>query len=260
MSHDEIEHLLALLDRPSTLERRLESLDHLITYWHGGLDPGLRRPEDELRGARLPKPLRWLYERGVDRSGVLGRQNHLLGPDGLEFDRDDLVFYVENQGVYLWAIAWEQRPDPPGQLWLPFLDVEPSGAVVAKDDDPPVWGRFNKEDEPWEREEVRLSEFLVQVCLFEAIIAAPHGASASWGNQGLLDRVTSPLQRVPLGAWHWPANPTRFWSGGGAFVWACPNGIVDGELGYTIHAGAKAEESLEYLKPIVDRSWEYRTF
>jgi hypothetical protein len=260
MGHDEIDHLLASLGRPSSLERRLEILDHLITYWHGGLDAGPRRTEAELRGFRLSRPLRWLYERGVDRSGVFSRQNQLLGPGELEIEDGHLLFYVEAQGVYLWATAEEKGAEPLGQLRLPFLDEEPPGPTAGKDDDPPVWGRFSKKDKPWVREEVRLSEFLIQVCLFEAIMSAPHGAWASWDNQHRLDRVTAPLQLVPLGPWRWPKYPHRFWAGGGAFVFACPNGLVDGELGYTIHAGAKAEEPLHYLKAIVDRSWEYRTF
>ncbi len=89
---------------------------------------------------------------------------------------------------------------------------------------------------------------------------AEHGACASWANQALLDRVTAPLEPVPLGAWRWPSYPHRFWAGSGAFVSACRNGIVNGEPGYTIVVGARDEEPLDYLKAIVDRSWEHRTF
>ena len=261
MSHDEIDQLLGSLGQPSTVERRLEILEKLIRYWHGGFLPDHLRPEESLRNLRLPRPLRWLYERGADRSGFFSRQNQLLGPDDLEIVDGRLVFYVENQGVYLWAIEEkENRRDVPGQLRLPFMDEHDSRPIETNDEDPPVWGRFNGKNDPWELEEVRLSEFLIQACLFEAIQSAPHGASASWGNQDLLDRVTAPLKLVPLGAWRWPSYPHRFWAGGGTFVSACPNGIVDGELGYSIWVGAKAEEPLQYLKVIVDKSWEHKTF
>jgi hypothetical protein len=261
MGHEEIDSLLAGLDRPSSVDRRLEILDRLIAYWHGERDPAIRRGEDELRGCRAPLPLRWLYERGIDRTGVLSRQNQLIGPDGLESDRGYVVFYVENQGVYLWGIAEEEeRAESPDQLWLPFIEAAPSRAAEPQDDDPPVWGRFNEEDESWEPESVRLSEFLIQACLFEAIQSAPHGAWASWAPRQVLDRVTAPLGPVPLAAWRWPSHPHRFWAGGGVFVSACPNSVVHGELGYTIHAGARTEQALGALKPIVDRSWEHRTF
>jgi hypothetical protein len=203
MGHDEIDRLMGSLRQPSTVQRRLEILDHLITYWHGAPDRGLRRADSELRGLQLPRPLRWLYERGIDRAPILSRQNTLLGPEEPLFDDDHLLFYVENQGVYLWAIARESgRRDAPDQLRLPFEDVEIiRGAVGREDDDPPVWGRFNEKNRPWAREEVRLSEFLIQACLFEAIITASHGVWASWGDRALLERVTEGLRPLPLGAW-----------------------------------------------------------
>ena len=214
-------------------------------------------------GVSPSSALQWLDRRGVDRAGVLCRQNHLLGPERLEFEDNHLVFYLENQGVYLWATAvGKKRDDSPGQpqLRLPFMGEDPCPAPKAPDEESLVSGRFNRENTPWELRKRRLSEFLIQMCLFEAIMRAKHRACASWANQQILDRVTLPLELVPLGAWRWPTYPHRFWAGGGAFVSACPNGTVDGELGYTILVGATDEEPLHYLKAIVDRCWERRTF
>jgi hypothetical protein len=157
----------------------------------------------------------------------------LLAPIDLDVDGDGkMIFYVENQGVYLWAT------DPQGE-------------------DPVVWGRFNEEGEAWAREEVLLSEFLIQVCLLEGVFGAPYGASASWVNQLTLERVTAPLQLVPFGPWRWPAYPTRFWAANGAFVFACPNGPSAELPAFSIWVGAKSETPLGYLRAIVDDGWEY---
>jgi hypothetical protein len=231
---DEIDRLIASLTTAPSVEQKLEVLARLITYWHGPGEPELRPADDRLQARRLPRPLRWWYERGARRSGVYGGQNRLLGPDDLVDLDGHLLFYVENQGVYLWA-------------------TEGEGA------DPPVWGRFDG-DEPWVREEVSLSGFLVQACLFEAIFSAPFGASVAWAGQETLDRVTAPLHPVPLGAWRWPAYPSRFWAGGGAFVFAGPNGPPDGDPAYSIWAGAKSERPLAYLKAVADESWELTPF
>src|SRR5205085_714636 len=99
------------------------------------------------KGRPLPGPLRWWYRRGGLRPGVLDGQNSLIGPDRLEVEADGkMTFYAENQGIYIWA-------------------------TLPEGDDPPVWGQFQG-FEPWAEEEVTLSGFLIQACLFEAILHA----------------------------------------------------------------------------------------
>jgi hypothetical protein len=146
-----------------------------------------------------------------------------------------MIFYVENHGVYIWAT------DPVGE-------------------DPAVWGRFDAEGKPWNKEEVSLSGFLIQICLFEAIFGAPYGASASWVDQVTLDRVTAPLRLLPLGPWRWPADPGRFWACNGAFVFSCPNGPAPEFPAFSIWVGARSETSLAYLKSIADKGWEHIAF
>ena len=145
-----------------------------------------------------------------------------------------LLFYVENQGVYLWTTA-------------------------SQGDDPPVWGKFNEEGEPWVAEEATLSGFLIQVCMLEATFAAPYGASAAWADEETLDRVTARLRHVPLGDWRWPAYPGRFHTGRGIFVFSCPNGQRQGQPDvFSIWVGARTELPLADLKDIVKQpTWEY---
>jgi hypothetical protein len=101
-------------------------------------------------------------------------------------------------------------------------------------------GQNSVETGTWVEGEATLSGFLIQVYLFEAIMTAPYGASASWADQETLDRVTAPLNRVPLGDWSWPAYPSRFHAGKGAFVFACPNGEWPGKPEYSIWIGGKS--------------------
>src|SRR5262249_45817935 len=124
-------------------------------------------------------------------------------------------------------------------------------------EDPFVWGRVNEASEAWIEEGMKLSEFLIQVCLFESIMAAPYGASAAWADEATLKKVTKPLKELPLPPWHWPDFPTRFFYSKGAFLFACPNGMCDGKQGYSIWVGATTEYPLAFLREIVDEGWEY---
>jgi hypothetical protein len=234
---DEIDRLIGSLAQPLSVPVRLSILERLVVYWHGPSGPDDGYSDLDLGRNPLPLPLRRWYRYGGRRSGILSHQNSLLGPDELELTADGrLLFYVENQGVYLWCTA-------------------------CRGDDPPVWGRKNKGDEPWVEEEATLSGFLIQVCLFEAVSWAMHsaccGASASWVDQETLDRVTAPLKRVPLGDWRWPAYPNRFYTGKGTFAVICPNGEWRGKPGHTIWVGARTRGPLAYLKGIIGDAWEY---
>jgi hypothetical protein len=142
------------------------------------------------------------------------------------------VFYVENQGVYVWS-------------------------TLPEGEDPPVWGRFNEPGEPWTEEGMTLSEFLIQACLFEAVMSAPHGAATGWVNEPTLTRIVTPLPRLPLAPWHWPVYPTYFHAGGGAFVFSCPSGDAEGvDRTYSVWVAAKTPQPLGYLREIVDDTWD----
>lgn len=226
----EIDRRLRAMGRSATVGDRLDLLARLIDYWHGPPPPRRRAVPPLPESAPIPGPLRWWYGRGDDRPEVFRVQNRLLGPRDLVVEGGRVVFHVENQGVYLWA-------------------TEPEG------DDPPVWGRF-ADRKRWRRQGSTLSGHLILACLLEAILATHHRASIAWADRATLDRVTAPLRRVPLGSWDWPARPGRYWAGGGAFVFACPNESPGGGEDSSIWVGARSRQPLAYLKPIVDDSWE----
>jgi hypothetical protein len=166
--------------------------------------------------ADVPAPLAELYAVAAGRPAVLGTQNALYPSDRLRTDPDEglLVFAAENQGNFTWQI------DP-------------------TEDDPAVWLVRPGESPVAERE--RLSGFLVQFCLFEAVWAAPLHAYA-W-SAPVTVAVTGGLSEVPLAPWHWPGDPTRFFVGPDLVL--CTSLQGDNEI--AILAGARSPEALRRL-------------
>lgn len=184
----------------------------------------------ELCGAELPLPLFKWYTWAGKRPEIMSGQNFLLSPKDLEVKNGYLRFYVENQGVYTWATL-------------------PAG------DDPPVFGRFEDHD-PWECEEVSLSEHLILMCLFEAIMShSPFGASTAWLAEDEMGKIVNLIPRISIGKWRWPES-TRFYAGGGAFMYASKQAIR-GKDGFSVWVGAKTEAPLQFMKSMVDQNWEY---
>jgi hypothetical protein len=209
-------------------DARLNLLKVLLEYFHGRFDTKDGVAEEQLINLQLPVPLRWWFRLG-GRSGVLSYQNKFLLPERLRLTDDGkLIFYVENQGVYLWSTA-------------------PEG------DDPRVWGRFNENGVPWTDEGMPLSEFLIGVALFEAIIQAPFGASAAWIEQEQLDRLSTELPELPLISWRWPGYPSRFYGCKGAFMFSAPNNDSQGNKAFSVWIGSKTPGPVKFLKGFVDQ-------
>jgi len=228
---------LARLNGPTTAEERFEILQELVQYWHGPIGPQDGMKQDELGGLRLPLLLRRWYSWGGNREEILSGQNFLFSPKGgaqgfykLSVEDDHLAFYIENQGVYQWA-------------------------TLPEGDDPPVFGRHD-DGEAWQPEGITLSEHLIIACLVEAILChSPFGASTAWLKEEKLQQIVGQRLRLSTLGWRWP-GPSRFYAGGGVFMYVCAHQIR-GEAGYSIWIGAKTEEPLQFLKPHIDKDWEY---
>jgi hypothetical protein len=228
-----LDESLNALDSHSSVEYRLSVLRQFAELWHGPIRPGDGYAEDELQGRPIPHPLRRWFRLAGHRRGVFSGQNALLAPEELTVDSDGrVIFYVENQGVYVWS-------------------------TMLEGDDPPVLGRFDDPETPWTEEGVTLSEFLIGACLFQATMSARFGAAASWADQTTLDQVATHLTPLPLVPWRWPASPARFYARKGAFMFACPNNGNQGNEAVSIWIGSKTAEPLAFLKTIVDKRWEY---
>lgn len=151
-----VDRALESLRRPTTVEDRLGVLKQLVEFWHGPIRPEDGMSAAELAGVPMPMPLRWWYRWAGKRDEIMSGQNILYKPVHkywqLTVDGDHLRFYCENQGVHFWS-------------------------TLTHGEDPPVFGRYNSAD-PWEREDITLSEHLILACLLEAVSCHAYGAFA----------------------------------------------------------------------------------
>jgi hypothetical protein len=227
-----VDQALARLRGPTTVQDRLGVLQELVQFWHGPIGPGDGMDEDQLAGIPMPQPLRWWYRWAGKRHEILSGQNILLEPRELKVDDGRLRFYVENQYVYQWG-------------------------TLLEGDDPPVFGRYDDGD-PWEVENLRLSEHLILACLFEAVFChVRYSASAAWLEERKLAEIIKTIPPVAIGSWGW--CETRFFAARGAFMVAAVNDVVDGQWEYSVWIGAKTEHPLQFLRHHIDERWDIVT-
>ena len=165
---------------------------------------------------------------GIIAGGRICTQNKLVAPEdlersttwhGLEEVDDKVIFYVENQGVCVWA-------------------TEPEG------DDPPVYRRMNEWNAAWVRESETLSGFFIEMLLLEAVYGAPFGAR----DDGLDARELANLAKrvLPVPIEPWAASGTHFYGYGGVIGFS----YADGER-FHVELGARDRLFLEPLEELV---------
>ncbi|WP_188189077.1 hypothetical protein [Nonomuraea sp. SYSU D8015] len=102
-----------------------------------------------------------------------------------------MEFGYENQGCFGWSLDLSQ-------------------------DDPTVWTIEHPEYRYAERE--RLSGFLLQFSLYEAMVNAPYHAGGGPVPTPIASELISALRRVPLKTWMWPLYQTSFYVAPGLIV------------------------------------------
>lgn len=226
LNHAAVDSALAQLVHPTTVQQRLAILQTIVEYWHGPIGPEDGFREHELGKRSLPMPLRWWFRWAGRREKTMSGQNKLLLPEQIcTTDGDLLVFYGENQWCYEWA-------------------TEPKG------DDPPVFGR-DGQPQSWQPEGITLSEHLILACLFEATMChSPYGAGAACVDAEVLREIVQHIPPVPINPWRWTGE-TRFYARNGAFMFTMGKDNSD------VWIGAKTEHPLQFLKPLLDRTWDY---
>jgi len=235
LDHGAIDAVLRGLEERSDPDACFEALKRLVAYWHGPMSPADGMKADELK-REMPRALRRWFEYAGRRPGILSGQNFLLGPAEIEDVEDDprlIVFYVECQRCYEWATA-------------------------RTGEDPDVLGR-NDSREPWQSEGTTVSQFLIQVCLFEAVFLAPYGATHSWIDEAVVTRLMAHLKPLPFAPWRW-LESSRFYHGQGAFAFISGNGEDSGRRGASVWLAAKTEASLRFLDAFPDVEWDTRSF
>jgi hypothetical protein len=232
-----LDRALDRLRAPTTVHDRLDVLRQLVDFWHDPIRPEDGMSDAEIGGMALPLPLRWWYRWAGKRNDVLSGQNVLFVPRDyrnkyrvLAVRDGRLRFYVENQGVYEWATL-------------------PNG------DDPPVFGRYDLRGR-WVQEQVTLSEHLILMCLFEAVMGRNnYGASKAWLDEKRLEVIVRHIPALAIRPWRWMG--ARFFAHSGAFMCAAENGTSDGAKWFSVWIAAKTAQPLQFLKPLLDDTWEH---
>jgi hypothetical protein len=233
-----VDQALDRLRQPTTVQDRLDVLQQLVNFWHGPIRPEDGMSEMELGSVPLPLPLRCWYRWAGKRADVMTGQNILFAPRDyrdkyrmLAVKQGRLHFYIENQGVYEWSTL-------------------PDG------DDPPIYGRYECRGR-WFKEKITLSEQLILMCLFEAVLSrANYGASVAWLKEDKLREIARYLPPLPIAPWRW--ENTTFFARNGAFMIAAKQRTrEDTERYHSVWISAKTEQPLQFLKAFVDKTWEY---
>lgn len=164
----------------------LDSLVSFLTRWYGPADV----PDAPVcADPRLPGPLRDWFSTVARWSTAVTAQNTVLDSRHMRLDAGKVVFWLENQGVWLWGF------DP---------DTEEL--------DPAVYDRENG-GRGWQPTGVDLSTFLLHVVVFEAVWMARYGAGTAYISPTRLAAVLAPMTPIPGACWRWPPPSTRFYAG-----------------------------------------------
>jgi hypothetical protein len=208
-------------------KKNLRMLCEFLAQWHGTRFDCSGESYDSAEPHKLRDVLKWFYALCGPRLNSIIAYNHFLTEGELDTTQLPVVFCRESQGVYEWGIN----------------DLSSDPEIVGRDATP---------GSNWCSEEERLTGFVLQLCLFDAIMTAPFGASASWCSAQQLDRILSCWSQIALGVWRWPAYPTRFYRSAIALAVVSPN-----EDGFTFKCGAPDRSHLKHLSNLVDEAWEY---
>ncbi|GAB1820054.1 hypothetical protein [Herbidospora sp. RD11066] len=168
---------------------RATALRLFVEGWHPAPAPSAKPVAS---AGNVPAALAEFYRLAEDRPQVLGVQNFICSAAELRTDGEGLLLFGhENQGGFEWSL------DP-------------------SEDDPIVWTVEDPSERHAERE--RLSGFLIQFSLFEAVMSAPYKAWSRRVPEPIADELTRGLRRVPLKTWMWPLWQTSFYVAPGLVV------------------------------------------
>jgi hypothetical protein len=215
---------LADLPPGSRPDERWAALTGFLERWHG---QSLAEPPAIPGTTTAPPLLRKMLGVQALVPDVV-RHNQLVRPEELVLEDGKIVFLVENQGVCLWA-------------------TEPDG------DDPRVWYRENQDRAPWSEERERLSGFLIQAALFEAILHARFGASATALPDDEAEAILALV--APLGAGRWNWGGARFFGADGALVMTMENGEA-----CDVWLAARTPLALSRFEGLVTDEWDRVAF
>ncbi len=164
-----------------------------------------------------PASLRWLHREEL----AVASQNQWVSPDELAAEDGRLVFYVENQGVCVWATAPSEANGP---MWVQ-----------------------DASEEMWREESPALDGFLLQAMIFETVAGAPWGGLVSWCEKKDALKVCATMTRLTLAP---TARLGELYAGEDLLMTRVPNG--DGD---TLWIGARTQAAEDRVRGIADLDW-----
>ena len=223
-----IDSLLMKLGTDTSFDERFQILMNVVEYWHGAIQPNHGFQSHELERFEMPMAFRRWFTWAGRCETIMSGQNWFLHPSQW-IKKDGLIlFQHENQGVFVWA-------------------------TTGEGEDPFVFGRHEDSD-PWQPQNIRVSEHLILNCLFEAVMChAQFGANCAWLDEPKVEWLRHRIPRIPLDGWTW-GGKTEFFAGEERFMVTMTNGAPDV---YSVWLGAKSQPPLQSIKEIIDDSWEY---
>jgi hypothetical protein len=181
---------------------RVAALRGFLTGWYADVAPipALSEPIS----MRLPEPLAVFYRLAAARPVIYGVHNRIVTPGELQYSDGLVAIANENQGT-----------------WKKLIDPSQDDPVVENHG---VFGWFDPVTDapaaPVGTTE-RLSHFLLQFALVEAVMSAPFAGHATISATDL-ERVAGRMRLVPLPPANFPENPTRIYVSPGLVAIAFP--------------------------------------
>ena len=201
------------------------------------LAPGDGLPEAEIAaaearlGLRLPTILREFYALVGRRKDINTVHNRLVSLEELEVDQDRLVFYEENQAVFLWGVSIR---DP-------------------EDANPAVFMAENQQELAWEFDHDHLSEFLRAMVFWQAVNGGMAYSGIGTATSDDLEAISDNWEVVDLGGdstlW---GNRVRMRDGQVLFV-------VGNDPDPQVFGGGCTRDDFLAVEEAFGVSWDYST-
>lgn len=202
----------------------LSSVPRFLARWHGPPDRArASATRAAASSADLPPALSAWYDATSAYSRPVTCQNHVLGPGELVRDGDRLVFWAENQGVYEWAAG-------------------------TAEDDPQVFERSTSGGEPWHATGVRLTEFLLTVAVFEAVMTQELSVSREELTPVQLAATVAPLRPLPVPGPMWGSRLYAAADGQHVLAFATPD--APDRSTWSVWVAAQDPAGLAYLETV----------
>ncbi|GGN36450.1 hypothetical protein GCM10010109_61420 [Actinoplanes campanulatus] len=181
---------------------RVAALRGFLTGWYADVEP--IPASSQPTSMRLPEPLADFYRLAAEKPIIYGVHNRVVKPGELRLSDGLVAIAHENQGV-----------------WTKLIDPSQDDPVMENHGDlgwfDPVTGVSVAPADTIER----LSDFLLQFALVEAVMSAPFAGHATISVTDL-ERVAERMRMLPLPPANFPENPTRIYVAPGLVAIAFP--------------------------------------